>query len=203
MLPMLRGSGAGHAVFPGIPAEFTNWCDEQRAWHESVVLFEQSYHMTEPHLRVVGLPTASSWLQFNAGRSVLRVEATRDENMIVPRPGREKVETAGAAITLAGQPPSNIQWKDYAIKRPLFHAIVGGVALAMATSPGQAAENRTAMTSTPGTAVHLTIAHLFEVAAARASPTSRSRRARLAPMRSGPLPKAAPTSAYAPSCCRS
>lgn len=53
------------------------------------------------------------------------------------------------------------------MKRTLFHAIVGGVALALASAPGQAAENLTAMTSTPGTAVHLTVAHLAEVAAAR------------------------------------
>jgi vanillate/3-O-methylgallate O-demethylase len=30
-----------------IPAEFTNWRDEQRAWRESVLLFDQSHHMPE------------------------------------------------------------------------------------------------------------------------------------------------------------
>jgi glycine cleavage system aminomethyltransferase T len=140
VLNMLRASAQGHMIFPGIPAEFTNWRDEQRAWHESAVLFEQSYHMTELHLRgadavkfvsglatndlsdlhpmrakqlimvdrgghlisdailfreaddflrVVGPPTASNWLQHNAETCGLRIEATRDENMIVPRPRRD------------------------------------------------------------------------------------------------------------------
>lgn len=140
VLNMLRGSDLGHVIFPGIPPEFTNWRDEQRAWHHSVVLFEQSYHMTELHLRgadalkfvtyfatnklgdlhpmrakqlvmvdaggrlisdailfceaddflrVVGPPTASNWLQFNAENTDLNLEAIRNENMIIPRPSRD------------------------------------------------------------------------------------------------------------------
>ena len=53
-LNMVRSSASGLTIFPGIPPEFTNWRDEQRAWHESVVLFEQSFHMTELHLRGAG-----------------------------------------------------------------------------------------------------------------------------------------------------
>jgi glycine cleavage system aminomethyltransferase T len=48
---LLRGSGLGPYVFPGIPPEFTNWRDEVRAWQHGVALLEQSYHMTELHLR--------------------------------------------------------------------------------------------------------------------------------------------------------
>jgi len=43
---MLRNSQIGPYAFPGT-AEFTNWRDEQRAWRETCVLFEQSYHMTD------------------------------------------------------------------------------------------------------------------------------------------------------------
>lgn len=50
-LKLLRSSSLGTTIFPGIPAEFTNWRDEQRAWKESVALLEQSYHMTELRLR--------------------------------------------------------------------------------------------------------------------------------------------------------
>jgi len=53
-LNMLRASDQGHVVFPGIPPEFTNWRDEQSAWHTAVVMFEQSYHMTELHIRGAG-----------------------------------------------------------------------------------------------------------------------------------------------------
>lgn len=139
-LNMLRSSDLGHVIFPGIPPEFTNWRDEQSAWHTTVVMFEQSYHMTELHirgadalkfitpfatnklsdlhpmrakqlvmvnetghlisdaivfceagdfLRVVGPPTASNWLQFNAEKSALEIEVQRNENMIVPRPSRD------------------------------------------------------------------------------------------------------------------
>lgn len=48
---LLRSSALGPYVFPGIPPEFTNWRDEVRAWKDSVALLEQSYHMTELHLR--------------------------------------------------------------------------------------------------------------------------------------------------------
>src|SRR5258706_5430213 len=43
---MMRNSQIGTYVYP-VPAEFTNWRDEQRAWRESAVLFDQSYHMTD------------------------------------------------------------------------------------------------------------------------------------------------------------
>lgn len=140
VLNMLRNSHLGPVIFPGIPPEFTNWRDEQRAWKESVVMFEQSYHMTETHLRgadvkafiseiatnklvdlhplrakqlvmvdesgylvsdaivfceaddflrVVGPPTASNWVQYNASISSYKIEAKRDENMIIPRASRD------------------------------------------------------------------------------------------------------------------
>jgi vanillate/3-O-methylgallate O-demethylase len=51
-VPLLRGPGQlGPYVFPGIPDEFTNWRDEVRAWKDGVALLEQSYHMSELHLR--------------------------------------------------------------------------------------------------------------------------------------------------------
>ena len=34
-----------------MPAEFTNWRDEQRAWRETAVLFDQSHHMPELFLQ--------------------------------------------------------------------------------------------------------------------------------------------------------
>ena len=33
--------------FSPVPAEYTNWRDEQRAWRETAVLFDQSHHMPE------------------------------------------------------------------------------------------------------------------------------------------------------------
>ena len=42
---MLRNSQTGAYVYPVVPPEFSNWRDEQRAWRESCVLFDQSHHM--------------------------------------------------------------------------------------------------------------------------------------------------------------
>jgi len=44
---MLRNSQLGAYVYPVVPSEFSNWRDEQRAWRESAVLFDQSHHMAE------------------------------------------------------------------------------------------------------------------------------------------------------------
>jgi glycine cleavage system aminomethyltransferase T len=44
---LLRNSQAGPNVYPGVPAEFTNWRDEQWAWQNTCVLFNQSYHMAD------------------------------------------------------------------------------------------------------------------------------------------------------------
>ena len=47
---LLRNSQLGPYVYPVVPAEFTNWRDEQRAWRESCILFNQSYHMTDMYI---------------------------------------------------------------------------------------------------------------------------------------------------------
>ena len=44
---MLRNSQIGAYIYPVVPSEFSNWRDEQRAWRESAVLFDQSHHMAE------------------------------------------------------------------------------------------------------------------------------------------------------------
>jgi vanillate/3-O-methylgallate O-demethylase len=42
---MLRNSPIGAYVYPVVPSEYSNWRDEQRAWRETAVLFDQSHHM--------------------------------------------------------------------------------------------------------------------------------------------------------------
>ena len=74
-VPMLRGPGQlGPYVFPGIAAEFTNWRDEVRSWKDGAALLEQSYHMTELHLR---------------GREVVSFLATVAVNKFDPFPVRK------------------------------------------------------------------------------------------------------------------
>jgi len=48
---MLRNSQIGAYVYPVVAPEFSNWRDEQRAWRESCVLFDQSHHMANLYVR--------------------------------------------------------------------------------------------------------------------------------------------------------
>jgi vanillate/3-O-methylgallate O-demethylase len=45
IVKMLRNSQIGAYVYPVVAPEFTNWRDEQRAWRETCVLYDQSHHM--------------------------------------------------------------------------------------------------------------------------------------------------------------
>ena len=47
---MLRNSQIGAYIYPVVPPEFSNWRDEQRAWRESCVLFDQSHHMVDIYI---------------------------------------------------------------------------------------------------------------------------------------------------------
>lgn len=43
----LRNQQTGPNAYPGVPAEFSNWRDEQQAWAKTCVLFDQSFHMVD------------------------------------------------------------------------------------------------------------------------------------------------------------
>ena len=47
---MLRNSQTGPYVYPVVPPEYSNWRDEQRAWQQTCVLFNQSYHMMDMYV---------------------------------------------------------------------------------------------------------------------------------------------------------
>jgi syringate O-demethylase len=85
---MLRNAQAGPNVYPGVPPEFTNWRDEQQAWQESCVLYNQTYHMAE--LAVKG-PDAqellsrlgvNSFANFEPGKAKQFVPCTYDGYVI-------------------------------------------------------------------------------------------------------------------------
>lgn len=66
IVTFLRNQQVGPNVYPGVPAEYSNWRDEQRAWAETAVLFNQSYHMVD--LLVTG-PDAFDMLAYLAPNS--------------------------------------------------------------------------------------------------------------------------------------
>jgi vanillate/3-O-methylgallate O-demethylase len=63
---LLRNSQIGAYVYPVVPAEFSNWRDEQRAWRETAVLFDQSHHMVEQYVEGPEALKLMSWLGTNS-----------------------------------------------------------------------------------------------------------------------------------------
>jgi vanillate/3-O-methylgallate O-demethylase len=63
---MLRNSPIGAYVYPVVAPEFSNWRDEQRAWRESAVLYDQSHHMAELDVRGPDAEKLMSYLAINS-----------------------------------------------------------------------------------------------------------------------------------------
>src|SRR6478752_1082364 len=63
---MLRNSQAGPNVYPGVAAEYTNWRDEQWAWQNSAILFNQSFHMADLLVEGPGALDMLSYLGINS-----------------------------------------------------------------------------------------------------------------------------------------
>ena len=71
---MLRHSRIGAYVYPVVPAEYSNWRDEQRAWRETAVLFDQSHHMVNVYVEG---PDALKLLSFLAPNSFANFPVNR------------------------------------------------------------------------------------------------------------------------------
>ena len=86
-LQMMRHSQIGAYVFP-LPPEFSNWRDEQRAWRETAVLFDQSHHMTDLYvegpdtLRLLSAIGVNSLANFAPGRAKQFVACNYDGRII-------------------------------------------------------------------------------------------------------------------------
>jgi vanillate/3-O-methylgallate O-demethylase len=71
---LLRNSRIGAYVYPVVPSEYSNWRDEQRAWRETAVLFDQSHHMA--NIYVEG-PDALKMLSYLATNSFVKFPVNR------------------------------------------------------------------------------------------------------------------------------
>jgi syringate O-demethylase len=118
---LLRNSQAGPNVYPGVPAEFTNWRDEQLAWQQTCVLYNQSYHMAD--LAVEG-PDALALLSHLAVNSFEGFGVDRAKHFVPCTPDGHVIgdvilfHLAENRFNLVGRAPA-LNWIT-------FHAETGG-----------------------------------------------------------------------------
>ena len=85
---LARNSQIGPYVYPKVPAEFTNWRDEQVGWRETSALFDQSHHMTDLSLegpdvvRLLSDLGVNTFKNFAVGKAKQFVACTPDGYVI-------------------------------------------------------------------------------------------------------------------------
>ncbi|HEX5788485.1 MAG TPA: hypothetical protein VFY03_09915, partial [Woeseiaceae bacterium] len=85
---LLRNSQIGAYVYPVVPTEFSNWRDEQRAWRETAVLFDQSHHMVDlfidgpDAIRLVSHLAVNSFANFPVDRAKQFIPCSHDGYVI-------------------------------------------------------------------------------------------------------------------------
>ena len=88
IVELLRSSQIGAYIYPVVPAEFTNWRREQRAWRETAVLFDQSHHMVNlfvkgpDALKLISDTAVNSTANFPVNRAKQYVPTTPSGHVI-------------------------------------------------------------------------------------------------------------------------
>ena len=111
---MLRHAQVGGYAFP-FPGEYTNWRDEQEAWQDSVVIFDQSFHMTDVYFegpdvkRLVSDVGVNTFKNFGPNKAKQLVACNDDGHVIGDAilfgHSDEKISVVGR--------PSVPNWVDY------------------------------------------------------------------------------------------
>ncbi len=120
IVSFLRNQQTGPNAYPGVPAEYSNWRDEQRAWSKTAVLFNQSYHMVE--LYVTG-PDAMALLEYLAINSFKNFAVDKAKQFVPVTPDGYVIGDvilfylADQEFSLVGRAPA-IEWVE-------FHAETG------------------------------------------------------------------------------
>jgi glycine cleavage system aminomethyltransferase T len=120
IVEFLRNQQVGPNVYPGVPAEYSNWRNEQKAWAESAVLFNQSYHMVELYVRG---PDAFKLLEYLAINSFKNFAVNKAKQFVPVTPDGYVIGDvilfylADEEFSLVGRAPA-IEWVE-------FHAATG------------------------------------------------------------------------------
>jgi syringate O-demethylase len=115
VVDMLRNQQTGPNVYPGVPAEYSNWRDEQKAWAKTAVLFNQSYHMVELYVRG---PDAFKMLEYLAINSFKNFAVNKAKQFVPCTPDGYVIGDvilfylADEEFSLVGRAPA-IEWVEF------------------------------------------------------------------------------------------
>ncbi|NEE00444.1 syringate O-demethylase [Phytoactinopolyspora halotolerans] len=117
----LRNLPAGPNPYPGVQAEYTNWRDEQLAWQNTCVLFNQSFHMAE--LLVEG-PDALKLLSYLGFNSFANFTVDRAKQFVPCTP--EGYVIGDVILFYLAENTFNLVGRIPALNWVRFHAETGG-----------------------------------------------------------------------------
>jgi glycine cleavage system aminomethyltransferase T len=120
VVDFLRNQQVGPNVYPGVPAEYSNWRNEQRAWSKTAVLFNQSYHMVELYVRG---PEAFALLEYLAINSFKNFSVNKAKQFVPVTPDGFVIGDvilfylAENEFSLVGRAPA-IEWVEFHAQYP-------------------------------------------------------------------------------------
>ena len=120
VVDFLRNQQTGPNVYPGVPAEYSNWRNEQAAWAKTAVLFNQSYHMVELYVRG---PDAFALLEYLAINSFKNFAVNKAKQFVPVTPDGYVIGDvilfylAENEFSLVGRAPA-IEWVEFHAQYP-------------------------------------------------------------------------------------
>ncbi len=120
LVELVRNQQVGPNVYPGVPAEYSNWRSEQWAWYNTAVLYNQSYHMVD--LAVKG-PDAFKMLEYLGVNTFKNFQPERAKQFVPVTPYGHVIGDVilfyleDQSFNLVGRAPV-IEWVE-------FHAVTG------------------------------------------------------------------------------